>query len=78
MLRLLESHGWSRQRCVPHAGHLLAFNVVAGLGLGGHEMSARGPFTLPVENGHARPGDAPGVGFEALAPALRFFDGLLA
>lgn len=74
-LRLVEvagQHGWSRRRVLPHAGHLFSLQVVAGLGLGGHEAApdpkglmggyARGTV---VEEGFVRPGDAPGVGFEA-------------
>ncbi len=34
ILDIMAAQGWSRERCAPHAGHLLAFNVVAGLGLG--------------------------------------------
>src|SRR5579885_619721 len=64
ILGTLEAHGWSRRQCVPHAGHLFAFNVVAGLGLGGHETAPSGVFAprLPVERGMMRPDDAPGVG----------------
>ena len=68
-LRILDiagAHGWPRRQFIPHAGHLLALNVVAGLGLGAHETSAAGPFALnlPVEDGHVRVGDDPGVGIE--------------
>lgn len=69
---LAEQHGWSRRRFLPHAGHLFSLQVVAGLSLGGHEAApdpkalmggyARGTV---VEDGFVRPGDAPGVGFEA-------------
>ena len=41
-LRILDDlgeHGWSRERCAPHAGHLLAMNAVAGLGLGLAEVA---------------------------------------
>ena len=30
----LAAFGWRRERCAPHAGHLLAMQAVAGLGLG--------------------------------------------
>ena len=66
ILDVIEAHGWSRRRCLPHAGHLLAFNVAAGLRLGGHETGPLGnfPLGLEVSDGHASPSDAPGVGFE--------------
>jgi L-alanine-DL-glutamate epimerase-like enolase superfamily enzyme len=68
-LRILDvaaAHGWSRRRFMPHAGNLLAFHVVAGLGLGGHETAPLGPFPLglPVEDGCVRAPDIAGVGFE--------------
>jgi L-alanine-DL-glutamate epimerase-like enolase superfamily enzyme len=67
----LEAHGWSRRRLLPHAGHLFALNVVAGLGLGGYEAAPDpdqlfGGFaegTL-VEDGWVRPPEHPGIGFE--------------
>ena len=66
ILDIVEAHGWPRRQCLPHAGHLFAFNVAAGLRLGGHETAPLGaiPPGLEVSDGHARPGDAPGVGFE--------------
>ena len=81
-LRILEiagAHGWDRSRCVPHAGHLLAFNAAAGLGLGGHEAAPLGglPVGFAVADGHAAPGEAPGVGFEADPGFAALFDDLL-
>jgi len=78
-LRILDriaAHGWRRERCAPHAGHLLAINAVAGLGLGLAE-SAMDQATLfgkltagiAVRDGEAALPDAPGVGFEA-SPAF--------
>ena len=66
ILDVVESHGWTRRQCLPHAGHLLAFNVAGGLGLGGHETAPLGDFPLGLEvsDGHAAPDDTPGVGFE--------------
>ncbi len=71
MVEIAERHGWSRRRFLPHAGHLFSLQVVAGLGLGGHESApdpkglmggyARGTV---VEEGFVRPGDLPGVGIE--------------
>ena len=36
-INMLEEHGWTRQQCVPHGGHLFALHIAAGLGLGGNE-----------------------------------------
>ena len=79
ILDAVEEHGWPRRRCLPHAGHLLAFNVAAGLGLGGHETAPLGeiPLGLEVLDGHAVPGDAPGVGFERDARFAALFADLL-
>jgi len=68
-LRILDElklHGWSRKQCAPHAGHLLAFNTVAGLGLGLHETTPYGDLSsaLKVKDGFAEPTTSPGVGFE--------------
>jgi L-alanine-DL-glutamate epimerase-like enolase superfamily enzyme len=67
----MSKRGWSRERCAPHAGHLLAFNVVAGLGLGAgeaamDESSLFGRVTsgLPLADGRVTLPDAPGTGFE--------------
>ena len=66
-----EAAGWSRRALVPHAGHLFAAHVVAGLGLGMHESAA--DFSLPfaglwdgtdIRSGRAIASDAPGTGFE--------------
>jgi len=72
MLDLMEDHGWSRARCYPHAGHLFALNVVAGLGLGCHEASPDPtsplggfPEGCVVADGHVSRPEAPGVGIEA-------------
>lgn len=80
----VEEAGWSRRRLVPHAGHLFAFNVVAGLGLGGHEIAPDASLALgglpdgwTVEEGHVAPGDLPGVGFEGKANAMAVLGGLM-
>jgi L-alanine-DL-glutamate epimerase-like enolase superfamily enzyme len=36
-LDVLETHGWSPSRCIPHGGHQMSLNIAAGLGLGGNE-----------------------------------------
>ena len=70
-LAMLEEHGWSPRRCVPHGGHQFALNIAVGLGLGGNESYPEvfAPFggfadSTPVENSRIRMPDAPGIGFE--------------
>jgi L-alanine-DL-glutamate epimerase-like enolase superfamily enzyme len=70
-LRMLEAHGWSIRRCVPHGGHQMALNIAAGLGLGGNESypDVFRPFNgfaddSRVEDSYVTMPDAPGVGFE--------------
>lgn len=84
IIALLEEAGWSRTRLVPHAGHLFSFHVVAGLGLGSHEAAPDGkvlfggyPEGVAVEDGHVRPWDAPGTGFERKENLHRVFAPLL-
>lgn len=67
----LDERGWQRDRCAPHAGHLLAMNAVAGLGLGLAEIAMDtstlfGQITagIPIDDGAALLSDAPGAGFE--------------
>ena len=80
----VEAAGWSRTHLVPHAGHLFAANVVAGLGLGGHE-AAPDPATVfggfpkdwTVARGRLTLGEAPGVGFEAKANAYEVLSALV-
>ena len=71
ILAALGDHGWRRERCAPHAGHLLAMNAVAGLGLGLAEVAMDtgtlfGKITagVAVDDGEALLSDAPGAGFE--------------
>ncbi len=79
IMEVIEAHGWSRRQCLPHAGHLLAFNVAAGLGLGGHETAPLGnfPLGLEVSDGRATPSDSPGVGFENSASFAPLFGDLV-
>ncbi|MGV3632754.1 MAG: enolase C-terminal domain-like protein [Pseudorhodoplanes sp.] len=72
ILDLMARHGWSRAQCAPHAGHLLALNVVAGLELGCAEtaIDEAGLFgkltsAVPVADGRATLPDSPGTGLEA-------------
>ena len=76
ILRMAGAEGWSRVRMLPHAGHLFAFHLVAGLGLGGHEVAADPGFVIgglpagsAVDDGRASLPDMPGIGFEG-HPAL--------
>ncbi|HKS88205.1 MAG TPA: mandelate racemase/muconate lactonizing enzyme family protein [Stellaceae bacterium] len=77
-LDMLQRHGWSWRRCVPHGGHQFALNIAVGLGLGGNESYPQvfAPFggfadDCPVENGLVALPDIPGIGFEAKAALYR-------
>jgi L-alanine-DL-glutamate epimerase-like enolase superfamily enzyme len=70
-LKVLETHGWSPSRCVPHGGHQMSLNIAAGLGLGGNEsypdlFQPYGGFPdgVRVEKGIITMPDLPGIGFE--------------
>ena len=70
-LKVLEKHGWSPRRCVPHGGHQMSLNIAAGLGLGGNEsypdlFQPYGGFPdgVRVVDGHITMPDLPGIGFE--------------
>ena len=83
MLEVLETHGWSPRRCIPHGGHQFALNIAAGLGLGGNESYPRvfepfGGFAdrTRVENSFIRLPDAPGVGFEEKSNLMDLFRSL--
>ena len=74
ILDAFAAAGWARGAFWPHAGHLFAAQVVAGLGLGSHESApdaARlyGGFWdgTRVADGRVRIPDLPGTGFEAKA-----------
>jgi L-alanine-DL-glutamate epimerase-like enolase superfamily enzyme len=71
-LAMLDAHGWSSRRCVPHGGHQFALNIAVGLGLGGNESYPEvfAPFggfadDCPVVDSRVRLPDIPGIGFEA-------------
>lgn len=71
ILDMLKEYRWSPRRCIPHGGHQMSLNIAAGLGLGGNEsypgvFEPFGGFAddIPVENGHVRLPDVPGIGFE--------------
>ena len=84
ILTEMSALGWSRERCAPHAGHLLAFNVVAGLGLGAGESAmdesalfGRVTSGLPLADGRVTLSDAPGTGFEASPVFEEVFSALI-
>lgn len=84
ILEAMADHGWSRTQCAPHAGHLLAMHVVAGLGLGLAETAIDeaglfGKLTaeIPIANGRARLPDHLGTGLEASPAFTDIFAGLL-
>ena len=71
-LDVLDKHGWSSRRVIPHGGHQMSLNVAARLHLGGNESypDVFKPFggfadTIGVENSYVRLPDMPGIGFEA-------------
>ncbi len=70
-LEVIEEHGWSRRRLIPHGGHQLALNMAAGLQLGGSEsypgvFQPYGGFAdkIPIEEGYVRLPNEPGLGVE--------------
>jgi L-alanine-DL-glutamate epimerase-like enolase superfamily enzyme len=70
-LQMLQEHGWSPARCIPHGGHQMSLNIAAGLGLGGNEsypdlFQPYGGFPdeVRVENGRVTMPELPGIGFE--------------
>jgi L-alanine-DL-glutamate epimerase-like enolase superfamily enzyme len=74
ILEMLEQHGWSARRCVPHGGHQMALHIAAGMGLGGNESypGVFEPFggfadNVAVEDGKVSLPDAPGIGMELKA-----------
>ena len=73
-LDMLQAHGWSPARCVPHGGHQMSLAIAAGLGLGGNEsypdlFQPYGGFPdgVRVENSHVTLPELPGIGFEGKA-----------
>ncbi|TQM92205.1 mandelate racemase/muconate lactonizing enzyme family protein [Roseinatronobacter monicus] len=76
-LDVMAEMGWSSRRVVPHGGHQLSLNMAAGLHLGGNESypDVFRPYNgfaddIPVEDGHVRLPDSPGIGFERRAELL--------
>ena len=79
------SHGWSRRRFAPHAGHVLALHTVAALGLGMAEVAldaalpvAGLPDGAAVQEGRLTLPDTPGFGIETIPALHACFADLLA
>jgi len=82
-LEMLEEHGWSTRRVVPHGGHQMSLNIAAGLHLGGNEsypgvFQPFGGFAdgIAVENGYVGLPDVPGIGFETRAELFKLMKSL--
>jgi L-alanine-DL-glutamate epimerase-like enolase superfamily enzyme len=74
MIAAVEAAGFGRNQCIPHGGHLINLQVVAGLGLGGCEaypsvFQPVGGFgdCTEIRDGQLHIGDAPGFGLEQKA-----------
>jgi D(-)-tartrate dehydratase len=72
ILEMLQDHGWSPRRCIPHGGHQMSLNIAGGLGLGGNEsypgiFQPFGGFAdgFPVQDSYVKLPETPGIGFEA-------------
>jgi D(-)-tartrate dehydratase len=85
VLGVLDEHGWSTRRCVPHGGHQFALHIAAGLHLGGNEsypgvFEPIGGFAddVPVVDGRVRPTEEPGIGIERKLDLYRIFRQLAA
>ncbi len=83
-LEMLEQHGWSTRRVVPHGGHQMSLNIAAGLHLGGNEsypdvFRPFGGFAdgIAVEDGYVGLPQIPGVGFEAKSELYAVMKSLL-
>ena len=73
-LQMLDAHGWSPRRCIPHGGHQMSLAIAAGLGLGGNEsypdlFQPYGGFPdgVRVVDGCVDLPPLPGIGFEGKA-----------
>jgi len=77
-LQMLEQHGWSANRCVPHGGHQMSLAIAAGLGLGGNEsypdlFQPYGGFPdgVKVRDSYVELPELPGIGFEGKSDLIR-------
>ncbi len=71
ILDMLDQHGWSSRRCVPHGGHQFSLHLAAALHLGGNEsypgeFQPTGGFAddAVVENSYVGLTEIPGIGYE--------------
>jgi len=69
--QMLEQHGWSSRRCIPHGGHQFSLHIAAALHLGGNEsypgeFQPTGGFTddAVISGSRVSPGELPGIGLE--------------
>ncbi|MFE0172358.1 mandelate racemase/muconate lactonizing enzyme family protein [Streptomyces sp. NPDC059002] len=83
ILDLLDRHGWSSRRCVPHGGHQFSLHIAAAFKLGGNEsypgeFQPTGGFAdcAAVVDGRVALTDTPGIGFEDKAALYRVFRAL--
>lgn len=83
-LDVLQEHGWSSRRVVPHGGHQMSLNIAAGLHLGGNEsypdvFKPFGGFAdgIAVNDSYVSLPQIPGVGFEAKAELYKVMRELL-
>ena len=77
-LDMLEEHGWSPKRCIPHGGHQMSLAIAAGLGLGGNEsypdlFQPYGGFPdgVRVNQGYVDLPALPGIGFEGKSDLIQ-------
>lgn len=77
ILNTLAHYNWQRTRFIPHGGHQMSLNLVAGLGLGGNEAypSLFQPFGgfsdgTRVVSGRISLPELPGIGFEGKADLI--------
>ena len=84
-LEMIGENGWSARRCIPHGGHQFALHIAAGLGLGGAEsypgvFEPFGGFAddIPIEDGHVRPSETPGIGVETKPKLMKVYEDLSA
>ncbi len=83
ILDMLDQHGWSAGRCVPHGGHQMSLNIAAGLGLGGNESYPNlfqpfggFPDGVEVKDSFVTMPPLPGIGFEGKSDLYRLMKAL--